>query len=227
MSAANEQRMLTALVTGASRGIGQAIATQLAAQGMHVFGTATTAKGAQSIDGYLGEKHGLVLRLDDAQSMDQALEAIEAQGQTVDVLVNNAGITKDQLLLRQRDEDWQTVIDTNLTGSVRLTRALLKGMVKQRFGRIVHLSSVVASIGNPGQTNYAAAKAGLEGFSRALALEVASRNIKQRKHLKDSIPSKRLGQPSDIAALVGFLSGGHAGYITGQTIHVNGGMYLS
>ncbi len=236
-----------ALVTGASRGIGQAIAIHLKSQGFRVYGTATSVEGADRISEHLGSGRGLVLRVDDPQSVSEALALIENQGDSVSVLVNNAGITKDQLLLRQRDDDWEQVIETNLTGAARLTRAVLKGMVKQRYGRLIHISSVVASTGNPGQSNYAAAKAGLEGFSRAVALEVASRQItsnvvapgfietdmtaklneEQTEKLRASIPSGRLGQVSDIACCVGFLVGAEAGYITGQTIHVNGGMYLT
>ena len=236
-----------ALVTGASRGIGQAIAIHLESQGFRVYGTATSAEGADRISEHLGSGRGLVLRVDDPQSVREALALIENQGDSVSVLVNNAGITKDQLLLRQRDDDWEQVIETNLTGAARLTRAVLKGMVKQRYGRLIHISSVVASTGNPGQSNYAAAKAGLEGFSRAVALEVASRQItsnvvapgfietdmtaklseEQTEKLRGSIPSGRLGQVADIACCVGFLASAEAGYITGQTIHVNGGMYLT
>lgn len=236
-----------ALVTGASRGIGSAIATHLKSVGMVVYGTATSAAGADSISAALGAGRGLVLRVDDAASIADALAAIAHNGDAVSVLVNNAGITRDQLLLRQREEDWQQVIDTNLTGAARLTRLLLKGMVKQRYGRLIHISSVVASMGNAGQSNYAAAKAGLEGFSRAVALEVASRSItsnvvapgfietdmtaqlsaEQQERLSASIPAGRLGTVDDIASCVGFLASAKASYITGQTIHVNGGMYLT
>lgn len=236
-----------ALVTGASRGIGQAIAAHLKSVGMDVYGTATSVAGADLISEALGAGKGLVLRVDDPTSINDALAMITEQGDAVSVLVNNAGITKDQLLLRQREEDWQQVIDTNLTGAARLTRLLLKGMVKQRFGRLIHISSVVASMGNAGQSNYAAAKAGLEGFSRAVALEVASRNItsnvvapgfietdmtaqlssEQQERLSASIPAGRLGTVEDIASCVGFLASAQASYITGQTIHVNGGMYLT
>lgn len=236
-----------ALVTGASRGIGQAIASSLHESGYLVFGTATTQAGADDLSERLGQGRGLVLQLSDPQTISSAIEAIGSSEGPVSVLVNNAGITRDQLLLRQKDEDWDGVIAANLTGSMLVTRTCLKGMVKQRFGRIIHISSVVASTGNPGQTNYAAAKAGLEGFSRSLALEVASRGItsnvvapgfietdmtaalseSQVEMLTKSIPAKRLGQGGDIASAVAFLASEQAGYITGQTLHVNGGMYLN
>lgn len=236
-----------ALVTGASRGIGCAIADHLLTLGYEVFGTATSVAGADAISQRLGQEHGLVLDVTEPASIEAAVEFIQERAGWPSVLINNAGITKDQLLLRQRDEEWLAVIDANLTGVMRVTRAVLKGMLKARFGRLIHISSVVAATGNPGQTNYSAAKAGLEGFSRSLALEVASRNItsnvvapgfietdmtaslsaEQKDRLLASIPAKRLGQPEDIAPCVAFLAGKDAGYVTGQTVHVNGGMYLT
>ncbi|HEY7906585.1 MAG TPA: 3-oxoacyl-ACP reductase FabG [Wenzhouxiangella sp.] len=236
-----------ALVTGASRGIGCAISNHLDKLGYEVFGTATSAAGAESISQRLGAEHGVVLDVTDPVSIDAAVNSIQERVGWPTVLVNNAGITKDQLLLRQRDEEWQAVIDANLTGAMRVTRAVVKGMLKARFGRLIHISSVVAATGNPGQTNYAAAKAGLEGFSRSLALEIASRNItsnvvapgfietdmtaslsdEQKDRLMAGIPANRLGQPEDVAACVAFLAGDGAGYVTGQTLHVNGGMYLT
>lgn len=247
MSSVDAKQAPCALVTGASRGIGRAIAQELMGQGMRVFGTSTSAEGADEISESLGEGRGLVLRLQDSDSIESVRQHLEHQVGHIQVLVNNAGMTRDQLLLRQRDEDWAVVLDANLTGSMRVTRSFLKSMVKQRYGRIIHISSVVASTGNAGQTNYAAAKAGLEGFSRALALEVASRNItsnvvapgfietdmtnalneEQREALLRSIPSGRLGQPKDIASTVAFLASPEASYITGQVLHVNGGMYLN
>lgn len=247
MSSAQESHPPVALVTGASRGIGRAIADHLLERGYRVFGTATSAPGASGISERLGTGQGLVLDVTDPSSVDRAIEYIQEQAGAPAVLVNNAGITRDQLLLRMRDEDWQVVLDANLTGVMRVTRAVLKGMVKARFGRLIHISSVVGSTGNAGQTNYAAAKAGLEGFSRSLALEVASRNItsnvvapgfiatdmtdalseQQKETLLATIPANRLGQPEDVAACVGFLAGREAGYITGQILHVNGGMHLS
>jgi 3-oxoacyl-[acyl-carrier protein] reductase len=235
------------LVTGASRGIGYTIATTLADQGFFVLGTATSSSGQAAIDESLGNGRGWVLDLGQPETIDAAVQDIQDQHGPISVLINNAGITRDQLLLRLKDEDWQAVLETNLTGTMRLTRACLKGMVKNRHGRIVSVSSVVASTGNPGQTNYAAAKAGLEGFSRALALEVAARGItcnvvapgfiatdmtaqlsdEQRERLLETIPAKRLGDAADVAALVAFLASPAAGYITGQTLHVNGGMYLT
>lgn len=247
MSVDHSNHPPVALVTGASRGIGRAIADQLLTLGYEVFGTATSAAGADAISQRLGLEHGLVLDVTEPSSVEAAVEFIQERAGWPSVLINNAGITKDQLLLRQRDEEWLAVIDANLTGVMRVTRAVLKGMLKARFGRLIHISSVVAATGNPGQTNYSAAKAGLEGFSRSLALEVASRNItsnvvapgfietdmtaslsaEQKDRLLASIPANRLGQPEDIAACVAFLVGKDAGYVTGQTVHVNGGMYLT
>ncbi|MDF3030184.1 MAG: fabG [Moraxellaceae bacterium] len=239
-----------ALVTGASRGIGKAIALELARRGTIVVGTATSASGAENITAYLAEAgfrgKGFVLDVSDPSSVDDALSAINSEFGAPLVLVNNAGITRDSLMLRMKDEDWDAVINTNLTSIYRVSKACLKGMTKERWGRIISISSVVGSSGNPGQANYAAAKAGLEGFSRALAREIGSRNItvnsvapgfiatdmthvlpeEQKEKLLASIPAGRLGQPEEVAAAVGFLASAEAGYITGVTLHVNGGMYM-
>lgn len=239
-----------ALVTGASRGIGKSIALELARRGAIVAGTATSAPGAENITAYLAEAgfrgKGFVLDVSDPSSVDDALSAINSEFGAPLVLVNNAGITRDSLMLRMKDEDWEAVINTNLTSIYRVSKACLKGMTKERWGRIISISSVVGSSGNPGQANYAAAKAGLEGFSRALAREIGSRNItvnsvapgfiatdmthvlpeEQKEKLLASIPAGRLGQPEEVAAAVGFLASAEAGYITGVTLHVNGGMYM-
>jgi len=236
-----------ALVTGASRGIGAAIADMLKAHGADVFGTATSDSGAEGIGERLGDDRGQVLDVRDADSATGLIETITTLASAPTILVNNAAVTRDQLLMRLKDEDWLEVLDTNLTGAMRLSRACLKGMLKARGGRIVSISSVVGYSGNPGQTNYAAAKAGLAGFSRALAREIAARGItvnvvapgfidtdmtraldqQQRERLTETIPLGRLGQPDDIAATVAWLASPAAGYITGQTIHVNGGMYMT
>ncbi|MBL37402.1 MAG: 3-oxoacyl-ACP reductase FabG [Xanthomonadales bacterium] len=236
-----------ALVTGASRGIGAAIADMLKAHGADVFGTATSAGGAAAIGERLGADRGQVLDVRDADSGAQLVKNITGLASAPTILVNNAAVTRDQLLMRLKDEDWLEVLDTNLTGAMRLSRACLKGMLKARGGRIVSISSVVGYSGNPGQTNYAAAKAGLAGFSRALAQEIAARGItvnvvapgfidtdmtraldeQQRDRLAETIPLGRLGQPDDIASTVAWLASPAAGYITGQTIHVNGGMYMT
>jgi len=236
-----------ALVTGASRGIGAAIADMLKAHGADVFGTATSDSGAEGIGERLGDDRGQVLDVRDADSATGVIETITTLASAPTILVNNAAVTRDQLLMRLKDEDWLEVLDTNLTGAMRLSRACLKGMLKARGGRIVSISSVVGYSGNPGQTNYAAAKAGLAGFSRALAREIAARGItanvvapgfidtdmtraldqQQRERLTETIPLGRLGQPDDIAATVAWLASPAAGYITGQTIHVNGGMYMT
>ena len=235
-----------ALVTGASRGIGQAIAERLADDGLFVIGTATTEAGAGAIAERLGERgSGIALRIDDDGSASAALDALGAQFGAPAVLVNNAGIARDNLLLRMSPEQWGAVIDANLTGLYRITRPLLRGMMRARFGRIVNVSSVIARRGNAGQTNYAAAKAGIEGFTRALAQEVGSRGITvnavapgfietdmtaelgeaQRDALRGGIALGRMGTPADVAAAVSFLAGDGAGYVTGETLHVNGGLY--
>jgi 3-oxoacyl-[acyl-carrier protein] reductase len=235
------------LVTGASRGIGQAVARRLLADGATVFGTATTQAGADAIAANLGAGCGLVLNVTDPASIELALNAITDRAGPITILINNAAITRDQLLMRLKDEDWDAVLDANLTGAMRLSRACLRGMLKARRGRVISISSVVGYAGNPGQTNYAAAKAGLAGFSRALAHEVGSRGItvnvvapgfidtdmtralspEQRDRLQGTIPLGQLGRPEDIAACVSFLAGPDSGYITGQTVHVNGGMYMT
>ena len=240
-----------ALVTGASRGIGRAIALALGAQGAKVIGTATGATGVAAIDamhagaGITGR--GVVLDVADGAAIDAAIADIEGREGAVTILVNNAGITRDTLLLRMKAEDWDAVIDTNLGSVFRLSKAVLRGMMKARKGRIVNISSVVAMIGNPGQANYCAAKAGIGGFTRSMAREVASRGItvnvvapgfidtdltrtlseEQRTSLAAQIPLGRLGQPADIAAAVCFLASPAASWITGETIHVNGGTYMS
>ena len=240
-----------ALVTGASRGIGRAIALALGAQGAKVIGTATGATGVAAIDAMLAGAgipgRGVVLDVADGAAIDAAIADIEGREGAVTILVNNAGITRDTLLLRMKAEDWDAVIDTNLGSVFRLSKAVLRGMMKARKGRIVNISSVVAMIGNPGQANYCAAKAGIGGFTRSMAREVASRGItvnvvapgfidtdltrtlseEQRTSLAAQIPLGRLGQPADIAAAVCFLASPAASWITGETIHVNGGTYMS
>ncbi|WP_445766496.1 3-oxoacyl-ACP reductase FabG [Rheinheimera sp.] len=235
------------LVTGASRGIGRAIAEQLAALGAKVVGTATSAKGAADISTYLGDKGcGLVLNVGDTESIDQCLEQIKNQFGDIDILVNNAGITRDNLLMRMKDDEWFDIMQTNLTSVYRLSKAVMRSMMKKRFGRIINIGSVVGSMGNAGQTNYAAAKAGVLGFTKSLAKEVASRGItvnaiapgfidtdmtkelteEQKQAIFSQVPANRLGQPDEIAATVAFLASNQAAYITGETIHVNGGMYM-
>ena len=240
-----------ALVTGASRGIGRAIALALGAQGAKIIGTATAATGVAAIDAMLAGAgltgRGLVLDVADGAAIDAAIADIEGREGAVTILVNNAGITRDTLLLRMKAEDWDAVIDTNLGSVFRLSKAVLRGMMKARKGRIVNIASVVAMTGNPGQANYCAAKAGIGGFTRSMAREVASRGItvnvvapgfidtdmtralseEQRNSLAAQIPLGRLGQPQDIASAVCFLASPAAGWITGQTLHVNGGMYMS
>lgn len=239
-----------ALVTGASRGIGRAIATVLAQQGATVIGTATTEAGAENISAYLkeaGKGKGMVLNVCDPEASLALVEQIQKEYDGLSILVNNAGITQDQLAMRMKDEEWDTVIATNLTAVGRLCRAVLRSMMKAKYGRIINITSVVASAGNPGQINYAAAKAGVAGMSRALAREIGSRNItvnciapgfidtdmtkalndQQSEAILQQIPMGRLGQPQEIAAAALFLASKEASYITGTTMHVNGGMYLS
>lgn len=235
------------LVTGASRGIGKAVAEQLVAQGAKVAGTATSENGAANISEYLGENgKGYALNVTDVDSVNDTLAAIKADFGDVDVLVNNAGITRDNLLMRMKDAEWDDIIQTNLTSIFRLSKAVLRPMMKKRHGRIINIGSVVGTMGNAGQANYAAAKAGVIGFSKSLAKEVASRGITvnviapgfidtdmtkalgddQRKAISDQVPADRLGDPKEIASTVAFLASNEAGYITGETIHVNGGMYM-
>ena len=236
-----------ALVTGASRGIGQAIADTLARAGATVIGTATSEKGAEAIGQRLGAPHrGVALNVNDAGACAALVDAIVAEHGKLSILVNNAGITRDTLAMRMKDEDWAAVIDTNLTAVFRMARLAIKPMMKARTGRIVNITSVVGQMGNPGQANYAAAKAGVAGMSRALAREVASRGItvncvapgfietdmtralpeEQVAALKQQIPSGRLGQADDIAAAVLYLASPAASYVTGVTLPVNGGMYM-
>jgi 3-oxoacyl-[acyl-carrier protein] reductase len=237
-----------ALVTGASRGIGAAIAERLCADGARVIGTATTADGAARISTALGARggRGAVLEVGSGDSVGALLADIEAKEGAVAILCNNAGITRDTLLLRMKPEDWDAVIQTNLSSVFRLSKAVLRGMMKARKGRIVNITSVVGVTGNAGQTNYAAAKAGILGFTKSLAREVGSRGITvnaiapgfidtdmtralaeaQRSELTSQIPLGRLGQPADIAGAVSFLCSADGGYITGETLHVNGGMYM-
>lgn len=239
-----------ALVSGASRGIGAAIADRLAALGAIVVGTATSAEGSAAVSQRLKDLdpqcRGAMLDVNDAAACEELVASVTAELGAPTILVNNAGITRDQLLLRLREEDWGAVLDTNLRSVFRLSKACLRGMMKARQGRIISISSVVGAMGNAGQANYAAAKAGIEGFSRALAREVGSRNITvnvvapgfidtdmtralddaQRAALLADIPLQRLGQPDDIAAAVAFLASPFGAYITGQVLHVNGGMYM-
>ena len=237
-----------ALVTGAARGIGRAIAEELASKGAFVIGTATSEKGAETISAYLGDKgKGLVLNVADGESIDAVLEQIKEQFGDIDILVNNAGITRDNLLMRMKDEEWFDIMQTNLTSVFHLSKAMLRSMMKKRFGRIITIGSVVGSMGNPGQSNYCAAKAGLIGFSKGLAKEVASRGItvnvvapgfiatdmtevlteEQKAGILGNVPAGRLGEPKDIAKAVAFLASDDAAYITGTTLHVNGGLYMS
>ena len=237
-----------ALVTGASRGIGAAIAQRLGAEGARVIGTATTAEGAARISEQLAAHggRGAVLDVASQESIDALIADIEGHEGAVGILCNNAGITRDTLLLRMKQDDWDAVLQTNLASVFRLSKAVLRGMMKAREGRIISITSVVALTGNPGQGNYAAAKAGIIGFTKSLAREVGSRGITvncvapgfidtdmtrslneaQREILNGQIPLGRLGQPADIAAAVAFLSSDGGSYITGETLHVNGGMYM-
>jgi len=241
-----------ALVTGASRGLGQAIALTLGQMGATVVGTATSEKGALGISQYFGEQgikgYGVVLNVCDSENVTTTIANIRTTaGAPVSILVNNAGVTHDNLMLRMKEEEWDKTIETNLTGVFRVTKACLRDMVKMQWGRIISLSSVVGASGNAGQANYAATKAGVIGFSKSLAQEIASRNITvnviapgfidtdmtrelneaQRTGLLQSIPMGKMGEAKDIAASVAFLASEEARYITGETIHVNGGMYMS
>ena len=236
-----------ALVTGASRGIGKAIAEKLVACGATVIGTATTENGAEAISQYLGQNgKGLALNVTDEASIESVISTIKAEFGDIDILVNNAGITRDNLLMRMKDDEWQDILDTNLTSVFRLSKALMRTMMKKRYGRIITIGSVVGTMGNAGQANYAAAKAGLIGFSKSLAREVASRGItvnvvapgfiatdmtaaltdEQKALTLAQVPVGRLGQPIEIANAVAFLASDEASYITGETLHVNGGMYM-
>ena len=239
-----------ALVTGASRGIGQAIALELGKQGASVIGTATTEAGAETIGRYLDQADikgaGMALNVNDAAQLESMLEAIRGKFGEITILVNNAGITRDNLLMRMKDEEWDDIMATNFKSVFRLSRAVIRAMMKARSGRIINISSVVGATGNMGQTNYAAAKAGMVGFSKSLAREVGSRNItvncvapgfvdtdmtraltdKQQQDLIQHVPLGRLGRPEEVAAAVAFLASPAAGYITGATLHVNGGMHM-
>ena len=243
-----DQPAKVALVTGASRGIGAAIAQVLAEAGYRVVGTATSEAGAQSIQARLGSLAGagMVLDVTSGESVEHLMSTVRDQFGDPLILVNNAGITQDNILLRMKEEEWCRVLDTNLTALYRLSKACLRGMTKARWGRIVNITSVVGSMGNAGQSNYAATKAGAEGMARSLARELGSRDItvnsiapgfidtdmtralaaEQRDALQSQIPLGRLGAPEDVAATVAFLVSERAGYITGETIHVNGGLYM-
>ena len=237
-----------ALVTGASRGIGAAIADALAARGATVIGTATSESGAQAIAERLQAHggHGRVLDVSQPGAIEALVDEISASVGAISILVNNAGITRDNLLMRMKDEDWQAILDTNLTSVYRASKAVMRGMMKARKGRIINIASVVGVTGNAGQANYAAAKAGIIAFSKSLAKEIGSRGVTvnvvapgfiatdmtrdlpeaSKDALSQQIALGRLGEPSDIAAAVAFLAGPHAAYITGETLHVNGGMYM-
>lgn len=239
-----------AIVTGASRGIGLAIALELGRQGAIVIGTATTESGSQAIDRYLHDAgingFGAVLNVNDGAQIESVLKTIHEEFGDIAILVNNAGITRDNLLARMKDEEWDEIIETDLKSVFRLSRAVLRQMMRMRYGRIINISSIVGTTGNIGQSNYAAAKAGIFGFSKSLAREVASRNItvnciapgfietdmtrslteKQRQALLQQVPLGRLGSPEEIASVVAFVASPAASYITGSTFHVNGGMYM-
>lgn len=236
-----------ALVTGASRGIGRAIAETLVERGATVIGTATSESGATAISEYLGEKgKGFALNVTDAESVESVLKAINDEFGSIDILINNAGITRDNLLMRMKDDEWNDIMDTNLTSIFRLSKAVMRGMMKKRDGRIINVGSVVGTMGNAGQANYAAAKAGVIGFTKSLAREVASRGVtvntvapgfietdmtralndEQRAATLANVPAGRLGDPREIAEAVVFLASPAAAYITGETLHVNGGMYM-
>ena len=239
-----------AFVTGASRGIGQAIALALGRQGATMIGTATTEDGAQIISHYLKEEGikggGMMLNVNNAGQIESVLNTVRQEFGDIAILVNNAGITRDNLLVRMKDEEWDEIMETDLKSVFRLSRAVLRAMMKARYGRIINISSVVGATGNMGQANYAAAKAGIFGFSKSLAREVGSRNItvnciapgfvetdmtraltgKQHQDLIQHVPLGRLAQPKEIASAVAFIASPDAGYITGATLHVNGGMYM-
>lgn len=240
----------TAIVTGATRGIGQAIAIQLTVAGFTVIGTATSDLGADKITAYLADVNargiGMKLNVIESESIGHVVEKTSAEFGVPTVLINNAGITQDNLLIRMKDSEWDKIIDTNLTSIFRMSKACLRGMMKARYGRIINITSVVGVTGNPGQANYAAAKAGIIGFSKSLAREVGSRNItvnsvapgfidtdmtrglaeEHKKNLTDSIPMARLGTADEVAHAVAFLASPEAAYITGETLHVNGGMFM-
>lgn len=236
-----------ALVTGASRGIGRAIAQQLVEDGLFVIGTATSEKGAEAISAYLSDSgKGMMLNVTDAESIKEVIDDITKTVGAPIVLVNNAGITRDNLMLRMKDEDWDDIVNTNLSSVFRVSKACLRGMMKNKRGKIVNIASVVGVTGNAGQANYAAAKAGIIGFGKSLAQEVGSRNITintvapgfidtdmtkalgddQRSALLSGVPLARLGDPKEIAYAVSFLCSDKSDYITGETMHVNGGMYM-
>lgn len=244
----SDEAKKVAIVTGASRGIGQSIARRLLEDNVEVIGTATTESGASAVTEMLaGNGTGYVLNVGDVESIDAFFEQIKANHASPLILVNNAGITRDNLALRMKDDEWNSVIDTNLGSIYRVTKRCMRGMTKARWGRVINISSVVGSMGNPGQSNYAAAKAGMEGYSRSIASELGSRGITvnciapgfiatnmtdelpeaQKETLLSRIPAGRLGEPSEIASLVAFLASDAAAYITGETIHINGGMYMS
>lgn len=238
------------LITGASRGIGQAIAIKMGQSGAVVIGTATTENGAGAINQYLEKSGikgmGIALNVNDAEQINHSLQTIREKFGEVEILVNNAGITRDNLLVRMKDEEWDDILETDLKSVFRLSRAVLRAMMKARYGRIINISSVVGAMGNLGQTNYAAAKAGIFGFSKSLAREVGSRNItvncvapgfidtdmtraladEFQQSLIQHVPLGRLGRPEEVASAVAFLASSAAGYITGTTLHVNGGMYM-
>ncbi|MAX50534.1 MAG: 3-oxoacyl-ACP reductase [Methylophaga sp.] len=240
-----------ALVTGATRGIGKAIAISLGEQGATVIGTATSENGAATISDFLKEANiqgrGIVLNVTDADAIDNVVSTIESEFGAPEILVNNAGITRDNLLMRMKDDEWDDIINTNLTPIYKLSKRCLRAMTKARWGRIITITSVVGAMGNAGQTNYAAAKAGVIGFSKSLAREVGARGITvntvapgfidtdmtsslpeaHKTALLEQVPLKRLGLPEEIAAAVSYLASTHAGYVTGETLHVNGGMYMS
>ena len=246
-----ETERKVALVTGASRGIGRAILERLGRDSLFVIGTATTEQGAASIEAHLKEAglagRAFVVRVDDKSSVESLLESLKAESLTPLVLINNAGVTRDNLLLRMSDDEWNDVLNTNVSSLFRLCKPLLRGMTRARWGRIVNLSSVVGRMGNPGQSNYVASKAAIEGFTRALAQEVGSRNItvnavapgfvatdmtlalteEQKQAMLSRVPLGRMGNVEEIAHVVAFLASDAAAYITGETIHINGGLYMA